>query len=116
MEEEQEPTLENALKNGWPCDVHIIGKDILRFHAVYWPAMLMSADMPLPGLIYSHGFLTKDGLKMGKSLGNVLEPNDLLREHGSDAVRYYFRCVVKRCSVRCVAKRAAAADVAVLPL
>lgn len=86
----QEPTLANAIKQGWPCDVHIIGKDILRFHAVYWPAMLMSAGMPLPSLIYSHGFLTKDGLKMGKSLGNVLEPKDLLAEHGSDAVRYYF--------------------------
>ena len=88
---EGEPaTLDTAVKNGWPCDVHIIGKDILRFHAVYWPAMLMSADMELPKLIYSHGFLTKDGLKMGKSLGNVLEPADLLAEHGSDAVRYYF--------------------------
>jgi methionyl-tRNA synthetase len=50
--------------------------------------MLMSADMPLPDLIYSHGFLTKDGLKMGKSLGNVLEPKDLLAQHGSDAVRW----------------------------
>jgi len=86
----QEPTLDNAVKNGWPCDVHIIGKDILRFHAVYWPAMLMSADMQLPNLIYSHGFLTKDGLKMGKSLGNVLDPEELLEQHGSDAVRYYF--------------------------
>lgn len=90
LKEGDEPTLENALKRGWPCDVHIIGKDILRFHAVYWPAMLMSADVPLPKYIYSHGFLTKDGLKMGKSLGNVLEPAELVDKHGADAVRYYF--------------------------
>jgi len=90
IQDGQEPTLDNAIANGWPCNVHIIGKDILRFHAVYWPAMLMSADMALPELIYSHGFLTKDGLKMGKSLGNVLEPDVLLQQHGSDAVRYYF--------------------------
>ena len=75
---------------GWPADVHIIGKDILRFHAVYWPAMLMSAGMPLPKRVFGHGFLTKDGLKMGKSLGNVLDPTDLVARHGSDAVRYYF--------------------------
>ena len=67
--------------------MHIIGKDILRFHAVYWPAMLMSAGMPLPKQVFGHGFLTKDGLKMGKSLGNVLEPNALVGEYGSDAVR-----------------------------
>ncbi|QDZ20826.1 methionine--tRNA ligase [Chloropicon primus] len=79
-----------ATKSGWPADVHIIGKDILRFHAVYWPAMLMAADMPLPKQVFGHGFLTKDGLKMGKSLGNVLEPTALVSEYGSDAVRYYF--------------------------
>jgi len=90
LHDDDEPSLENALKRGWPCDVHIIGKDILRFHAVYWPAMLMSAGVPLPKYIYSHGFLTKDGLKMGKSLGNVLEPSELVDKHGADAVRYYF--------------------------
>lgn len=79
-----------AVGRGWPADLHIIGKDILRFHAVYWPAMLMSAEMPLPKTVFGHGFLTKDGLKMGKSLGNVLEPKALVEEYGSDAVRYYF--------------------------
>ena len=75
---------------GWPASLHIIGKDILRFHAVYWPAMLMSAGLPVPRRVYGHGFLTKDGLKMGKSLGNVLEPTALVGAYGSDAVRYYF--------------------------
>lgn len=68
----------------------MIGKDILRFHAVYWPAMLLSAGLPLPRRVFGHGFLTKDGLKMGKSLGNVLEPTALVRAYGPDAVRYYF--------------------------
>lgn len=74
----------------WPPLVQIIGKDILRFHAVYWPAMLMSADIALPKSLYGHGFLTKDGLKMGKSLGNTVEPIQLVETYGSDAVRYYF--------------------------
>lgn len=79
-----------AAPEGWPADVHIIGKDILRFHAVYWPAMLMSAELALPRAVYGHGFLTKDGLKMGKSLGNVLDPKELVGSYGSDAVRYFF--------------------------
>ena len=54
--------------------VHIIGKDILRFHAVYWPGMLLSAGLPLPGRVFGHGFLTSGGLKMGKALGNVVDP------------------------------------------
>lgn len=90
LEEELEPTLDNAANAGWPASVHIIGKDILRFHAVYWPAMLMSAGFPLPGRVFGHGFLTKDGLKMGKSLGNTIEPKELVNKFGSDAVRYYF--------------------------
>ncbi|KAI5074790.1 hypothetical protein GOP47_0010751 [Adiantum capillus-veneris] len=90
LPEDLEPTLENALNAGWPASVHIIGKDILRFHAVYWPAMLMSAGFPLPKTVFGHGFLTKDGLKMGKSLGNTIEPRDLVSRFGSDAVRYYF--------------------------
>lgn len=69
---------------------HIIGKDILRFHAVYWPAMLMSAEMPLPSKVFGHGFLTKDGMKMGKTLGNVIDPIALADEYGAEAVRYYF--------------------------
>ncbi|KMW69920.1 hypothetical protein WN50_39375 [Limnoraphis robusta CS-951] len=78
LDPDSEPTLENALSKWWPINLHLIGKDILRFHAVYWPAMLMSADLPLPGRIFGHGFLTKDGKKMGKSLGNTLNPVELV--------------------------------------
>jgi methionyl-tRNA synthetase len=67
----------------------VIGKDILRFHAVYWPAMLLSAGLPLPAKVFGHGFLTREGQKMGKSLGNVLDPADLLERCGRDAVRWY---------------------------
>lgn len=87
---EDQPTLENALAKWWPINTHLIGKDILRFHAVYWPAMLMSARLPLPDFVFGHGFLTKDGKKMGKSLGNTLDPFELVTQYGSDAVRYYF--------------------------
>ena len=59
--------------------VHIIGKDILRFHAVYWPGMLMSVGLPVPRRVFGHGFLTSGGLKMGKALGNVVDPEVLLR-------------------------------------
>ncbi len=90
LESDSEPTLENALAKWWPIDLHLIGKDILRFHAVYWPAMLMSAGLPLPGRVFGHGFLTKDGQKMGKSLGNTLDPVALVNRHGADYVRYYF--------------------------
>ena len=90
LDPETEPSLENALAKWWPIDLHIIGKDILRFHAVYWPAMLLSAKLPLPGKIFGHGFLTKDGQKMGKSLGNTLDPFQLVNRYGADAVRYYF--------------------------
>jgi len=90
LEPEQDPTLENALSRWYPINVHLIGKDILRFHAVYWPAMLMSAGVPLPGRVFGHGYLTKDGQKMGKTLGNVLDPFELVKQYGADAVRYYF--------------------------
>jgi len=69
---------------------HIIGKDILRFHGVYWLAMLMSADLPLPRRLFGHGFLTKDGQKMGKSTGNIIDPDELIDTFGVDAVRFYF--------------------------
>ena len=78
---------EELQQHGWPADVHIIGKDILRFHAVYWPGMLMAMGLPLPATVFGHGFLTKDGNKMGKSLGNVLDPFALTMEYGADAVR-----------------------------
>ena len=90
LEPEQEPTLANAVHKWWPINLHLIGKDILRFHAVYWPAMLMSAELPLPGRVFGHGFLTKDGRKMGKTLGNTIDPFALVDKYGSDAVRYYF--------------------------
>ncbi|MDP8963038.1 MAG: methionine--tRNA ligase [Cyanobacteriota bacterium] len=90
LDPDSEPTLENAVKKWWPINLHLIGKDILRFHAVYWPAMLMSAQLPLPGRVFGHGFLTKDGQKMGKSLGNTLDPVQLVNRYGADAIRYYF--------------------------
>ncbi len=90
LEPDQEPTLDNALANWWPIHTHLIGKDILRFHAVYWPAMLASAGLPLPTRVFGHGFLTKDGLKMGKTLGNTIDPFELVDRYGADAVRYYF--------------------------
>ncbi|MDM9629791.1 methionine--tRNA ligase [Rhizobium sp. S152] len=74
----------------WPADVHIIGKDIIRFHAVYWPAFLMSAKLPLPKRVFAHGFvLAKGGEKMSKSLGNVLDPFELIEHFGLDAIRYF---------------------------
>lgn len=90
LEPDQAPTLDNAIAQWWPVNLHLIGKDILRFHAVYWPAMLMSAGLPIPDRVFGHGFLTKDGQKMGKTLGNVLDPFDLIDRYGADAVRYYF--------------------------
>ncbi len=90
LEPDEPPSLENALAQWWPVNLHLIGKDILRFHAVYWPAMLMSAGVSLPDRIFGHGYLTKDGQKMGKTLGNVLDPFAIVERYGSDAVRYYF--------------------------
>lgn len=74
----------------WPADVHIIGKDIVRFHAVYWPAFLMSAGLPLPKRVFGHGFLLNKGTKMSKSLGNVVDPFDLAALYGVDQLRYFF--------------------------
>jgi methionyl-tRNA synthetase len=89
LEEGDAPDLDTAIRRGWPASVHVIGKDILRFHAVYWPAMLLSAGLPLPEQVFGHGFLTREGQKMGKSLGNVLDPEVLLERCGRDAVRWY---------------------------
>ncbi|MCO5093343.1 methionine--tRNA ligase [Bosea sp. (in: a-proteobacteria)] len=74
----------------WPADVHIIGKDIVRFHAVYWPAFLMSAGLPLPKRVFGHGFLLNKGAKMSKSVGNVVDPFDLADLYGVDQLRYFF--------------------------
>ncbi|MGE0697499.1 MAG: methionine--tRNA ligase [Hyphomicrobiaceae bacterium] len=81
---------DNPLKRFWPCDVHVIGKDIVRFHAVYWPAFLMSAGLEPPRRVFAHGFLVNKGEKMSKSVGNVVDPFDLVRTYGVDQVRYFF--------------------------
>lgn len=77
-------------KKYWPANVHIIGKDILRFHAVYWPAFLMSAGLELPKRIFGHGFLFNKGEKMSKSVGNVVDPFNLADAYGVDQMRYFF--------------------------
>jgi methionyl-tRNA synthetase len=84
------PDLNDARAHYWPAAAHVIGKDIVRFHAVYWPAFLMSAKLPLPKHIAVHGFLFNKGEKMSKSTGNVLAPLDLVQQYGVDAVRYFF--------------------------
>ena len=76
-------------KNYWPADLHIIGKDILRFHAIYWPAFLMAAKLPLPKRIFGHGWILSDEKKMSKSLGNILDPLDIIKNYGIDQLRYY---------------------------
>lgn len=73
----------------WPADLHVVGKDILRFHAIFWPAFLMAADLPLPKKIFAHGWWTVDGHKMSKSLGNVIDPYSLAEKYGADLVRYF---------------------------
>lgn len=73
----------------WPADLHIVGKDIIRFHCVYWPAMLLSAGLPLPNAVFSHGFITSGGQKMSKTLGNVIDPYDLADKFGFEALRYF---------------------------
>jgi methionyl-tRNA synthetase len=74
----------------WPASAHVIGKDITRFHAIYWPAFLMSAGLPVPKQIVVHGFLFNRGEKMSKSTGNIVSPTDLVERYGADPVRYYF--------------------------
>lgn len=79
----------SATPEKWPCDLHIVGKDILRFHAVYWPALLMALDMPLPGRLFAHGWWTNEGQKISKSLGNALDPVELVKEFSVDYLRFY---------------------------
>ena len=76
-------------KNFWPADVHIIGKDILRFHAVFWPAFLLAAKLPLPKKVFGHGWILSDEKKMSKSLGNILDPIEIINKYGIDQLRYY---------------------------
>jgi methionyl-tRNA synthetase len=73
----------------WPADVHVVGKDILRFHAIYWPAFLMSAGVAIPKRIFAHGLLLSRGEKMSKSVGNVIDPFEMAREFGVDQMRYF---------------------------
>ena len=74
----------------WPAEVHLVGKEIIRFHCLYWPALLLSAGLPLPRRVFAHGWLTKDGQKISKTTGNTIDPGELAAAFGSDAVRYYF--------------------------
>ena len=84
------PNIEDSLyKSFWPADIHVIGKDILRFHAVYWPAFLMAAKLPLPLKVFGHGWILSDEKKMSKSKGNILDPLDIIEKYGIDQLRYY---------------------------
>ena len=82
-------TNDENYKNFWPADVHIIGKDILRFHAIYWPAFLLAAKLPLPKRVFGHGWILSEDKKMSKSLGNILDPIEIIDNYGIDQLRYY---------------------------
>jgi methionyl-tRNA synthetase len=82
-------TNDKKFKDYWPADVHIIGKDILRFHAVFWPAFLLAAKIPLPKRVFGHGWILSDEKKMSKSLGNILDPLEIIDQYGIDQLRYY---------------------------
>ena len=82
-------TKDNLYKNFWPADIHIIGKDILRFHAIYWPAFLMAANLPLPKRVYGHGWILSGDEKMSKSKDNILDPLEIIEQYGLDSLRYY---------------------------
>ena len=82
-------TNDKKYKMFWPADVHIIGKDILRFHAIYWPAFLLAANLPLPKRVFGHGWILSDQKKMSKSLGNILDPIEIINKYGIDQLRYY---------------------------
>lgn len=73
----------------WPADLHIIGKGIIRFHTVYWPAFLLSAGLPLPNAVFAHGYLTVNSQKMSKSVGNIIDPLEIIKKYGVDPLRYY---------------------------
>lgn len=76
-------------KKWWPADLHLIGKDIIKFHCIIWPALLLAVDEPLPKKVFAHGFFTVAGQKMSKTIGNVIDPNDWAQKYGADAVRYF---------------------------
>ena len=79
----------NDYNNFWPADIHLIGKDILRFHAVYWPAFLLAANIPVPKRVYGHGWILSGEEKMSKSKGNILDPVEIINKYGLDPLRYY---------------------------
>ena len=81
---------EKEYEKWWPADVHVIGKGIIKFHAVYWPAFLLSAGLKLPKALFVHGYFTVDGQKMSKTIGNVVDPFELIKKYGADVLRYYF--------------------------
>src|SRR5690606_2259349 len=81
--------IEDMFQRLWPADVHLVGKDILRFHTVIWPIILMALDLPLPRQVYGHGWLLVDSGKMSKSKRNVVDPIGLIEEFGADAIRYF---------------------------
>ncbi len=80
---------EELFEKWWPADAHIVGKDIIKFHCALWPAMLLSAGLPLPKKVFAHGFFTIDGQRIGKSLGNAIDPVELSRQYGRDSLRYF---------------------------
>ena len=80
---------EEQYKKWWPADLHVIGRGILRFHAVYWPAFLLSAGLPLPKKLFVHDYITVNGQKMSKTIGNIVDPLEVIKEYGVDALRYY---------------------------
>jgi len=81
---------EEKFKKWWPADIHVIGKEINRFHSLLWPSMLLSVGLPLPKMVAVHGWVNSNGQKMSKTLGNVVDPFELISDYGLDAVRYFF--------------------------
>jgi methionyl-tRNA synthetase len=82
-------TDEKIFKKWWPADLHLVGKDIMKFHVALWPAMLLSAGLPLPKQVFAHGFFTVNGDKMSKSLGNVIDPLEIVKDYGNDVLRFF---------------------------
>jgi methionyl-tRNA synthetase len=88
---------DSNFKKFWPASLHVVGKDILRFHAIFWPAFLMAADLPLPRRVFAHGWWTKDGEKISKSLGNVICPVELVEQVSSGwHLAYDYHCLGRK--------------------